>query len=219
MQVTTDDVAKLGVTQSTCGQMNLIIVCGIKELINNVEEKFLVQQIITCQETHLVMVLDGICAIACHPSVFNFHGANLFCTEGREKRDNRIAKSDCSKMCRHGEWFNSGDKSATFCLTTVGFTCGVCAEFSACMWNVHRGKSLCTFCHSEFRVERAQVKIVIVMLLQLLKHAINSNALSHLSVACDTQSHPHHWWSTAHIFFVSLVTHETRNQWCFHVKK
>ena len=40
--ITTNDIPKLGATQNACGQMESVIVCSIKELIVNVEEKFLV---------------------------------------------------------------------------------------------------------------------------------------------------------------------------------
>ena len=142
------------------------------------------------------MVLEGVCAVARRPSVFNFHGANFCRTKGREKRDNCIAKSNCRKRSRNGKQFNSSDEFDVFNPTSVGLICRICTEFGACMWiDCHR-KFLHASCCSEFRVKHAQVKIMIAMLLQLLRCAVGPNALSHLSVARDTSSCPNHWWST-----------------------
>ena len=81
-----------------------------KELIDNAEEEFLVQQVITPWKTHLVTGTDSICAVACHPAMFHFHGANVFCTKRKKKRDNLIAKGNCGKRSRHGKLFKSRDR-------------------------------------------------------------------------------------------------------------
>ena len=52
-----------------------------------------------------------------------------------------------------------------------------------CVWNDHCKKSMCAFCHFEFRVKCTQAKIMIVLLLQLSRCAVGPNTSSHLSVA------------------------------------
>ena len=42
VEIATKDVTKLGVMNWSLQQMKLIIVCGVKELIHNVEDKFLI---------------------------------------------------------------------------------------------------------------------------------------------------------------------------------
>ena len=78
---------------------------SIKKLINHVKKKFLVQRVITRREIHLAAMIDSILTVACHPTMFHFHGAKIFCVERREKRDNHIATSNCSKRSRHGKLF------------------------------------------------------------------------------------------------------------------
>ena len=117
---------------------------SIEELVNDAEELFHVRGGITRRETHLVTVIDSVLALACRPMMFHFHGAKIFRAERIEKRDNRIAKSDCSKRSRHGEQFNSRDGFTIFNSTAVGLICRVCVEFSACVQNdCHRSILAC----------------------------------------------------------------------------
>ena len=90
---------------NACGQMESVIVCSIEELIDNLEELFHIRRVITHWEMHLVTMIDGVPALTCHPIMFHFHGAKILRTERREKRDNRIVKSNGSKRSRHGELF------------------------------------------------------------------------------------------------------------------
>ena len=78
-------------------------------------------------------------------TVFHFHSANIFHMERREKRDDCIAKSDCSKRSRHGESFNSRDGFAIFDPIAVGLICRTCAEFRVCVQNDHCKKFSCAF--------------------------------------------------------------------------
>ena len=83
--------------------MKTIIMSGIKELIHNTEEKFLVQWVVTSWATHLVMVLSFVNANASGPLVLNLNCAMLFRLEQRKKRWNESAKRNCGKRHGHGE--------------------------------------------------------------------------------------------------------------------
>ena len=135
------------------------------------------------------MVMNGgISAIAHYPFVLHLHRTKLFCTEGGEKRDCHIVKSDCGKRSSHGECHNWGkgtpslipllwDQSVEFVWNSVCESGTTAAEML-----------LCIFCCSEFRMKCAKVKIVIEMSLQLLRCFISPNASSCLSVACEMSS-------------------------------
>ena len=110
-------------------QVKMIVMHGIEELIDDAKKKFLVQWVIARWEMHLAVMLSSVCSGSCHPFVFNLHGAKTFRAKGREKRNNHIAKSNCSKRSSHGK--HKIERKGSL------FSCGID------LWGLHRIQCMC----------------------------------------------------------------------------